>query len=153
MIHTQNQQATVCCTVKNTYLKSSCHRTDTTTVVCTHQGQSRRVPTRWVRTIHLLTPLQGLNRPSIPPPFHWCEEKCSQTFSEESWIFLFFLFKTNDLHKSSFQSMSTTNKECQKVIVPFLKLYLKRTTTCGVCFDWPREGIHDDWRSEGAGNL
>jgi hypothetical protein len=43
------------------------------------------------RTIHSLTPVRGLTRPSIPPSFHWCEENWSQTFFPEPWIFFLFL--------------------------------------------------------------
>jgi hypothetical protein len=49
--------------------------------------QLRLVSAQWVRTIRSLAPVRGLTRTSIPPPFHWCQEKCSQTSSQETWIF------------------------------------------------------------------
>ncbi len=106
--------------VKSTYLKPSCHRTGTTTVprpkperdpryqripLLTHQephpskqagttfslqSQSGRVPARWARTIRSLAPVRGLNPPSIPPPFHWRVETCSQTFSPRTMDEFFF---------------------------------------------------------------
>jgi hypothetical protein len=42
--------------------------------------QPRSVPVQWPRTILSLAPVRGLTRTSIPPPFHWSQEKCSQTF-------------------------------------------------------------------------
>ena len=47
-------------------------------------------PTQWTRTIRSLAPVRGLTRPSIPPPFHWREEKCPETSSREPWNFFFF---------------------------------------------------------------
>ncbi len=44
-------------------------------------------PDQWVRTIRSLTQVRGLTHPSIPPAFHWCEEKCPETPSQESWNF------------------------------------------------------------------
>ena len=76
--------------IKNTYLKSSYHHTDTTTVVLTHQVQPRHVSVQWVRTIRLLAPVRGLTRPSIPPPFHGHQETCSQTFPPRAMDFVFF---------------------------------------------------------------
>ncbi len=108
-------------TVKNTYLNPSCHSTGTTTVphpkpecdpryqripllthqeshpskhagvTFPHQARSGSVSTRWVRTIHSLVPVRGINPPSIPLPFHWREETWSQTFSPRAMKF-FFLF-------------------------------------------------------------
>jgi hypothetical protein len=39
-----------------------------------------RVPLRWTRVILSMTPVRGLNPPSIPLPFHWRVETCSQTY-------------------------------------------------------------------------
>ena len=104
-------------TVKITHLKTPCHRTGTTTVprpkpecdpryqrillldhqephpskqagaTFPHQAQSGRVPVQWVRPIRSLTPVRGLNPPSIPLPFHWRAETCSQTFSPRDMDF------------------------------------------------------------------
>ncbi len=109
--------------IKNTYLKPSYHHPGTTTTmspklecdlryqriptpttkshllqnkqeqVFPHQVKNGRVPTQWNRTIHSRTPVRGLTSPSILPPFHWCEEKCSHTFSQETWILCSFLGK------------------------------------------------------------
>jgi hypothetical protein len=97
--------------VKSAYLNPSCHRTGTTTVprpkpecdqryqripllahqephpseqagaTFPHQAQSGREPARWTRAIRSLAPVRGLTPPSIPLPFHWRAETCSQTFS------------------------------------------------------------------------
>jgi hypothetical protein len=48
-------------------------------------------PVQWDRTIRSLDPVRGITRRSIPPPFHWLEEKCPETSSQEPWMFFFFL--------------------------------------------------------------
>jgi hypothetical protein len=47
-------------------------------------------PVQWDRTIRSLDPVRGITRRSIPPPFHWLEEKCPETSSQEPWMFFFF---------------------------------------------------------------
>jgi hypothetical protein len=61
-----------------------------------HQEQPGRVPAQWSRTILSLAPVRGLTRPSIPPLFHWCEEKFPETSSERPWMFFFSTKKVSD---------------------------------------------------------
>ena len=68
---TQNPQANQERSIRNTP-NPSCHRTGRTTVA--HPAQPGRVSAKWARPIRQLAPVRGINRPSIPPPFHWCEE-------------------------------------------------------------------------------
>ncbi len=102
------------------HLKPSCHHTGTTTVprpkpecdpryqripilahqeshpskqtgtTFPHQVQSGRVPVWWTKAIRSLAPVRGLNPPSIPLPFHWRAETCSQTFSPRVMKVFFF---------------------------------------------------------------
>ena len=64
--------------IRNAHLKPSYHRTGRTTVV--RPAQPGRVPAQWARAIRPPAPVRGLSRPSTPPPLHWREETCSQTF-------------------------------------------------------------------------
>ena len=82
--------------IRNECLKSSCHRTGRTTV--TRPTQPGRVSAQWTRAIRQLAPVRGLTRPSIPPPFHWCEETCSQTFFPRD-MFFFLLFFSLSLYE------------------------------------------------------
>ena len=78
--------------LKNTHLKSSRHRTDTTTVTRSTKCNRDECPTQWVRTIRSLDPVRGITHPSIPPPFHWIEKKWRETSFQESFIFSFSMF-------------------------------------------------------------
>ena len=81
-------QPTCALAPKNAHLKPSRHRTGTTTV--THPTPSTTA-TRAPRNgpgLPVTGPSPGAGHPSIPPPFHWLEEKCPKTSSQEPWIFL-----------------------------------------------------------------
>ena len=77
--------------IRIAHLKLSRHRTDRTTVV--RPAQPGRVPAQWARAIRSPAPVRGPTRPSLPPPFHWCEETCSQTFFPRVILFLFSCFR------------------------------------------------------------
>jgi hypothetical protein len=109
--------------IKNTHLKPSWHPTGTTPVTRPKPEcglHCQRIPSEPPRArsfktsdrkhfptkrnpvacpcngsgLPLTDPVRGLTRPSIPPPFHWREEKCSHTFPPRSMDF----FSSNILH-------------------------------------------------------
>ena len=85
-------QPTCALAPKNAHLKPSRHRTGTTTVTYpTPSTTATRAP-RNGPGLPVIGPSPGAGHPSIPPPFHWLEEKCPKTSSQEPWIFFFKFF-------------------------------------------------------------
>ncbi len=66
------------------------HRTGTTTVTWPTQEVTYVIPGSMDQDFRSLTPVRVLTLPSIPVPFHWCEEKCPEVSSEKSWNFFSF---------------------------------------------------------------
>jgi hypothetical protein len=62
------------CSVKNTHLKHSCHRTGNNDQAFPTPNATRRVPARWARTTRSPDPVRGSTSPSTPHPPPWCEE-------------------------------------------------------------------------------
>ena len=99
-IHTQNQQATACWRPQEHTSQDllSSHRYNDRGVSlteCDLRHQRILPPPRVILNqdyIRSLVPVRGITQPSIPPPLHWCEEKCVETSSQESWIFFPFQF-------------------------------------------------------------
>ncbi len=56
------------CSVKNTHLKSSCHRVGNNNQTIPTPNTTRRVPVEWVRTTRSPAPVRGPTSPSTPHP-------------------------------------------------------------------------------------
>jgi len=104
------------------------------------ETQPQRVSGQWSRTIHSLTPVRGLTRPSIPPPFHWPLENYLETltFSRRS---------SHLYHSRRWRVTGTDSRRCR---VQRPVTWLTRQTmsiSCRRYSMFPRTPSSDSWKN------